>query len=126
MLNGTARWDDIVDWCHDNNDTIARTIKMHPTRFRGVASLPQQAGRAVDSLFDEIKRVTEELGFVGVLVNPDPSEGMNGSPPMGDPYWYPLYERLCELDLPMHIHRSEEHTSELQSLMRISYAVFCL
>src|SRR3546814_10253751 len=25
-----------------------------------------------------------------------------------------------------HIDRSEEHTSELQSLMRISYAVFCL
>src|SRR3546814_8672748 len=25
-----------------------------------------------------------------------------------------------------HRHRSEEHTSELQSLMRISYAVFCL
>src|SRR3546814_6758004 len=25
-----------------------------------------------------------------------------------------------------HVHRSEEHTSELQSLMRISYAVFCL
>src|SRR3546814_7343273 len=25
-----------------------------------------------------------------------------------------------------HIFRSEEHTSELQSLMRISYAVFCL
>src|SRR3546814_1372147 len=29
---------------------------------------------------------------------------------------------------PDHVHdaRSEEHTSELQSLMRISYAVFCL
>src|SRR3546814_9156645 len=26
----------------------------------------------------------------------------------------------------VHPHRSEEHTSELQSLMRISYAVFCL
>src|SRR3546814_5906479 len=26
----------------------------------------------------------------------------------------------------MHLQRSEEHTSELQSLMRISYAVFCL
>src|SRR3546814_7583953 len=25
-----------------------------------------------------------------------------------------------------HAYRSEEHTSELQSLMRISYAVFCL
>src|SRR3546814_5995616 len=29
-----------------------------------------------------------------------------------------------QTDGPMH--RSEEHTSELQSLMRISYAVFCL
>src|SRR3546814_3454161 len=29
------------------------------------------------------------------------------------------------LPRPRH-HRSEEHTSELQSLMRISYAVFCL
>src|SRR3546814_6715846 len=27
---------------------------------------------------------------------------------------------------PAEIERSEEHTSELQSLMRISYAVFCL
>src|SRR3546814_2893386 len=27
---------------------------------------------------------------------------------------------------PSHTMRSEEHTSELQSLMRISYAVFCL
>src|SRR3546814_8896232 len=27
---------------------------------------------------------------------------------------------------PAHARRSEEHTSELQSLMRISYAVFCL
>src|SRR3546814_3498687 len=30
---------------------------------------------------------------------------------------------VCEIDLLL---RSEEHTSELQSLMRISYAVFCL
>src|SRR3546814_10723140 len=27
---------------------------------------------------------------------------------------------------PLRCHRSEDHTSELQSLMRISYAVFCL
>src|SRR3546814_1508507 len=30
------------------------------------------------------------------------------------------------LGLRVEAHRSEEHTSELQSLMRISYAVFCL
>src|SRR3546814_5312559 len=29
-------------------------------------------------------------------------------------------------DIAAYHHRSEEHTSELQSLMRISYAVFCL
>src|SRR3546814_3218275 len=33
--------------------------------------------------------------------------------------WQPIGNRLCR-------ERSEEHTSELQSLMRISYAVFCL
>src|SRR3546814_7617440 len=30
------------------------------------------------------------------------------------------------LSQTVEMHRSEEHTSELQSLMRISYAVFCL
>src|SRR3546814_7607364 len=35
---------------------------------------------------------------------------------------------VCRVELEGHGHgrRSEEHTSELQSLMRISYAVFCL
>src|SRR3546814_5498858 len=31
-----------------------------------------------------------------------------------------------QLRIPFSKNRSEEHTSELQSLMRISYAVFCL
>src|SRR3546814_5039110 len=34
--------------------------------------------------------------------------------------------RHIEVDVVQHFDRSEEHTSELQSLMRISYAVFCL
>src|SRR3546814_9815673 len=32
----------------------------------------------------------------------------------------------CRLGIAAPVIRSEEHTSELQSLMRISYAVFCL
>src|SRR3546814_5443956 len=35
-------------------------------------------------------------------------------------------KRSIALDLKSDEGRSEEHTSELQSLMRISYAVFCL
>src|SRR3546814_9158039 len=38
----------------------------------------------------------------------------------------PLAHRLGRQTLADVPHRSEEHTSELQSLMRISYAVFCL
>src|SRR3546814_2608457 len=34
--------------------------------------------------------------------------------------------RLCRAARKQIVDRSEEHTSELQSLMRISYAVFCL
>src|SRR3546814_9522473 len=38
-----------------------------------------------------------------------------------------LERRQVIADLTLHYNgRSEEHTSELQSLMRISYAVFCL
>src|SRR3546814_10743418 len=42
--------------------------------------------------------------------------------------WLRIFEALSE-GSPQSLHlidRSEEHTSELQSLMRISYAVFCL
>src|SRR3546814_9211620 len=38
--------------------------------------------------------------------------------------WIPYF--LERADFVHEHHRSEEHTSELQSLMRISYAVFCL
>src|SRR3546814_1531880 len=40
---------------------------------------------------------------------------------------HPKRAMLAEAVFPFYIiHRSEEHTSEFQSLMRISYAVFCL
>src|SRR3546814_5135886 len=37
-----------------------------------------------------------------------------------------LRPQRCRGGIPDEAGRSEEHTSELQSLMRISYAVFCL
>src|SRR3546814_2043453 len=45
-----------------------------------------------------------------------------------DPNFRALRDRLAggTMGAVETIHRSEEHTSELQSLMRISYAVFCL
>src|SRR3546814_7855910 len=59
-------------------------------------------------------------------VAPDLVPGSNG--PQALPLvegWMPERVRHDEAGIPYSA-RSEEHTSELQSLMRISYAVFCL
>src|SRR3546814_6720460 len=40
--------------------------------------------------------------------------------------FFTVYGPWGRPDMAMWLFRSEEHTSELQSLMRISYAVFCL
>src|SRR3546814_7256545 len=37
-----------------------------------------------------------------------------------------IFDLVRRIDAAERVERSEEHTSELQSLMRISYAVFCL
>src|SRR3546814_1416100 len=42
-----------------------------------------------------------------------------------DAPWWAVDAAICTLGTTLAV-RSEEHTSELQSLMRISYAVFCL
>src|SRR3546814_8070061 len=65
----------------------------------------------------------------------DPAEhfkygSTRGEMESGLPYWiWQVLPRVCGKHLPdpsRGYARSEEHTSELQSLMRISYAVFCL
>src|SRR3546814_7307932 len=49
------------------------------------------------------------------------------SPAMGLDEWLPPTGEFAITDQPADgLARSEEHTSELQSLMRISYALFCL
>src|SRR3546814_10563696 len=49
------------------------------------------------------------------------------SPPVRNSLTMPAsWRKLCRLPRPVCTTRSEEHTSELQSLMRNSYAVFCL
>src|SRR3546814_10172897 len=47
------------------------------------------------------------------------------APAMTEPLWVQLVQGSARGGALAH-GRSEEHTSELQSLMRISYAVFCL
>ncbi len=96
----------LVQWfTEETNNIIARQIKLYPKRFVGVAGLPQASGEPLDMAIKELERAVHELGLKGCLVNPDPYENSGTkAPPMGDRYWYPLYEKLCELDVPGHIH----------------------
>jgi len=92
-------------WVQANNDAIATSVKLAPDRYRGVAGLPQCAGVPISNTFDEIDRCINDLGFVGIMINPDPYEGGGTpAPGMGDEYWYPLYEKMVQLDIPALIH----------------------
>src|SRR3546814_6832046 len=96
--------------------------------------MPELGG---DTPLDDILREIAELGFEGVeLGGRFPREsaalaallGGHGLDLIGGWYSGSLLERDADEEiraLQSHL-RSEEHTSELQSLMRISYAVFCL
>jgi 4-oxalmesaconate hydratase len=68
--------------------------------------LPQSPGAPPKNCIRELERIVNELGFVGVNLNPDPSGGMWTGVPLTDREWYPLYEKLCELDVPAMIHVS--------------------
>ena len=96
----------LVQWFHEEvNNIIYRETQLYPDRFIGVAGIPTAAGEPLDMAIAELERCVTELGFKGTLLNPDPYENTGTHPPaMGDRYWYPLYEKLCELDVPAHIH----------------------
>jgi len=92
-------------WTQHMNDLIYRTVQMFPKRFRAVAGLPQYRDSSPVNCLAELEFRVKEQGFIGCLLNPDPTEG-DGTPPpgLGDEFWYPLYEKLCEWDIPALIH----------------------
>jgi predicted TIM-barrel fold metal-dependent hydrolase len=95
----------IVHWyCTAVNDVIHMAVQNEPDRFRGVAGLPQCAGVSPTNTFEEIDRAINDLGFVGIMINPDPGEGDYATPPMGEEYWYPLYEKMVAMDIPALVH----------------------
>src|SRR3546814_3701060 len=74
-----------------------------------------EAGNSFGLFTDFAKR----LGLTVHRVKLSPGAGISLAP-------FADARRLIETPSDVQTLRSEEHTSELQSLMRISYAVFCL
>jgi 4-oxalmesaconate hydratase len=93
-------------WARVCNDLIYRVTTLFPEYYVGAAQLPQVAGESLDACVAELERAVTELGFVGCNLNPDPAGGFWSSPPLTDEYWFPLYEKMTELDVPGMIHVS--------------------
>ena len=95
-----------AEWSRVCNDLIHRVCSLYPSNFVPVCQLPQSPGVAPKECIPELVRCVEELGFVGCNLNPDPSGGYWKEPPLTDRWWYPLYEKMVELDVPAMVHVS--------------------
>jgi len=95
-----------AEWARVCNDMIHRACAMFPKNFVGVCQLPQSPGVAPANCIEELTRCVEQLGFIGCNLNPDPSGGYWTDPPLTDRWWYPIYEKMCELEVPAMIHVS--------------------
>jgi len=95
-----------LNWSRVCNDLIHRVCGLYPENFVGVCQLPQSPGVAPGNSAAELERCVRELGFIGCNLNPDPSGGHWTSPPLTDRHWYPLYEKMVELDVPAMVHVS--------------------
>src|SRR3546814_1121548 len=97
------------------NEHIAELQERSDGRFYGVGMINWWDGEGARKTLAEMK----DLGLTTFWLPLKPGAGDDGKPiDYNSPAMYPVWEAIEE--------RSEEHTSELQSLMRISYAVFCL
>jgi 4-oxalmesaconate hydratase len=94
------------EWAEVCNDLVHRVCQLYPDNFVGVCQLPQSPGVRPENCIPELERCVTRLGFVGCNLNPDPSGGHWKEPPLTDRWWYPLYEKMVELDVPAMVHVS--------------------
>src|SRR3546814_7976831 len=103
--------------------TRTDTLVPYTTLFRSLAEHPA-AAVGMDRAYAPITYLDEQGNPAGIAVDLlrliEAKSGLKIE--LAAARWPVVIERA----LRHQIDRSEEHTSELQSLMRISYAVFCL
>src|SRR3546814_6596186 len=110
----------ISDWSSDVCSSDLRGADGSPG---GMVSLDL----ALDDLVASIESLAYLPGWRALLVAPAGSIAMSSIPEIAQSDTLDDYiAHYARHDLEPAAQRSEEHTSELQSLMRISYAVFCL
>jgi 4-oxalmesaconate hydratase len=93
-------------WAAICNELCHRVAQLFPEHFIGAAMLPQSPGIDMKACIPELEKCIRDYGFVAINLNPDPSGGHWTSPPLFDRYWYPIYEKMVEYDLPAMVHVS--------------------
>ena len=93
-------------WTENQNDLIRRVCDLFPKNFAPVAQLPQSPGVDPALSVGEIRRTVEQMGFIGINLNPDPSGGYWKDASLADKSFYPIYEAMVELDIPAMVHVS--------------------
>src|SRR3546814_4029298 len=92
-----------------------RTATLFPFTTPVRSTRIDEPGLAVRTVFNPFYTVADNIGSCYVARHE-----------MDDPFVLLNGDTVIEPGIVETLLRSEEHTSELQSLMRISYAVFCL
>tara|TARA_B100000749_G_scaffold280885_1_gene279740 strand:+ start:7866 stop:8879 length:1014 start_codon:yes stop_codon:yes gene_type:complete len=93
-------------WTEHQNDLIRRVCDLFPNNFAPVAQLPQSPGVDPAKSVPEIVRTVEQMGFLGINLNPDPSGGHWSGSSLADRSFYPIYEKMIEYDIPAMVHVS--------------------
>jgi 4-oxalmesaconate hydratase len=105
--DGTAKHS--LLWSKACNDMINRVCDLFPERFIKSCQLPQSPGNSPKDWIEELEFRVKEQGFVACNINPDIAGGSSFTPSPGNEWWYPLYEKLVELNIPGHWHVSNTH-----------------
>lgn len=93
-----------LEWAEISNNNVKRVTELFPQNFAPVCQLPQSPGAPPANSIPELRRCVEEMDFVGCNINPDPTGGYWTGKPFTDREWYPLFEAMCELDVPGMVH----------------------
>jgi len=96
VLSCLLGWSAPMDECRLINDDLAKVQANYPGKFVGLAQAPVLEGQAA---IQEIDRAVRNLGLKGITITSQ-TKGVS----LDAPKLYDLYEKICELDVPIFVH----------------------
>lgn len=99
--------EEAVRFAKETNDALAKAIDRHPDRFGGFAAIPTAVP---EKAAEELERTVHDYGFKGALIN-----GHCGGRYLDDAYFWPIFERAQDLNVPIYLHPTRPPQSVSQT-----------